>query len=199
MAGLTALRRKESHLAGAHLLNTETGEYNTSYLKRFFKGKTMAIINLVYREQGFYLKKGNPKNFKGINDLTRDDINFVNRQRGAGTRVLLDYLLEKENIKSSQISGYNKEEFTHIAAAAAVGRGSADTALGIRAAAEVMDVNFLAAEEEQYDIIIEESFLEDPRIEYLISLLNDKSLKRDIEKLGGYRTDKTGTIRIIEV
>ncbi|MFO7730695.1 MAG: substrate-binding domain-containing protein, partial [Spirochaetia bacterium] len=100
MAGLTALRRKESHLAGAHLLDAETGEYNTTYLKRFFKGKKMALINLVYREQGFYLKKGNPKNFQSINDLIREDINFVNRQRGAGTRVLLDYLLDKENIKN---------------------------------------------------------------------------------------------------
>lgn len=199
MAGLTALRRKESHLAGAHLLDTETGEYNTTYLKRFFKGKKMALINLVYREQGFYLKKGNPKKFQGIKDLTREDINFVNRQRGAGTRVLLDYLLDKENIDSSQISGYNKEEYTHIAAAAAVGRGSADTALGIRAAAEVMNVNFLAAAEEQYDIILEERFLEDPRIKYLISLLNDESLKKEIEKLGGYRTDGTGSVRIIEI
>ncbi|MFW6294766.1 MAG: molybdopterin biosynthesis protein [Halanaerobium sp.] len=199
MAGLTALRRKESHLAGAHLLDVETGEYNISYLKRFFKGKKMALINLVFREQGFYLKKGNPKNFKNINDLTREDINFVNRQRGAGTRVLLDYLLEKENIKSSQIAGYNKEEYTHIAAAAAVGRGSADAALGIRAAAEVMDVNFLAAAEEQYDIILEERFLEDSRVKYLLSLLNDNSLKKEIEDLGGYSTDKTGTIRIIEV
>lgn len=199
MAGLTSLRRGESQLAGAHLLDTDTGEYNISYLKRFFKGKKMALINLVYREQGLYLKKGNPKNIEGINDLTRDDINFVNRQRGAGTRVLFDYLLDKEGIDSSSISGYSKEEYTHIAAAAAVGRGNADAALGIRAAAEVMDVNFLAAAEEEYDIILEEKYLDDKRVKYLLNMLKDDSMKKEIEALGGYSTRDTGSIKILEL
>lgn len=199
MAGLTALRRGESHLAGAHLLDSESGEYNISYLKRFFKNKKIALINLVNREQGFYLKKGNPKNISSISDLKNKDINFVNRQRGAGTRVLFDYLLKEEGIDSTQINGYNKEEFTHIAAAAAVGRGSADAALGIRAAAEVIGVDFLSLTKESYDLILEAAMLDDPRIEYLIKLLREKEIKEQIKALGGYEVNASGSLKILEL
>ncbi len=199
MAGLTALRRDESHLAGAHLLDPETGEYNISYLKKFFKGQKLLLINLVYREQGLYLKKGNPKNIENINDLTQNNINYINRQRGAGTRVLFDFLLSKNEIKADQISGYEKEEYTHIAAAAAVGRGSADAALGIRAAAEVMDVDFLPLAEEKYDLIIKAENLNDPGISKLIELINKDEIKTEIENLGGYNCKETGKISKLQL
>jgi putative molybdopterin biosynthesis protein len=199
MAGLTALRRNESDLAGAHLLDPESGEYNISYLKRFFKGQKLLLVNLVYREQGLYLKKGNPKNIKSIKDLTKSNINYINRQRGAGTRVLFDFLLKENNIKAEEISGYQKEEYTHIAAAAAVGRGSADAALGIRAAAEVMDVDFLPLAEEKYDLIIKENRLDDPRINKLIELINQAEIKTEIEKLGGYNCQETGKITKLQL
>lgn len=199
MAGLTALKRGESHLAGAHLLDPETGEYNISYLKKFFKGQELLLVNLVYREQGLYLKKNNPKNIKDINDLSQNNINYINRQRGAGTRVLFDFLLAQNGIEAAQISGYEKEEYTHIAAAAAVGRGSADAALGIRAAAEVMDVDFLPLAEEKYDLIIKAENLADPRINKLIDLISTKELKAKIEKLGGYSCQETGKIRRIQL
>jgi len=199
MAGLTALRRGESHLAGAHLLDPETGEYNISHLKRFFKGEKLVVLNLVNREQGLYLKKENPKNIKEISDLTGREINYINRQRGAGTRVLFDYLLEQNNIVPAQIAGYEKEEFTHIAAAAAVGRGSADAALGIRAAAEVMEVDFLPLAEEKYDLIFREEILDDPRIQDLIELINREEIKNKIEKLGGYQCRNTGKIKTLEL
>ncbi|TDO78312.1 molybdopterin molybdochelatase [Halanaerobium saccharolyticum] len=199
MAGLTSLRRGESHLAGAHLLDPETGRYNISYLKRFFKGQKLVVLNLVHREQGLYLKKGNPKNINRIKDLTKKEINYINRQRGAGTRVLFDYLLSQNNIESAQIAGYEKEEFTHIAAAAAVGRGSADAALGIRAAAEVMDVDFLPLTEEKYDLIFKEDILVNPRIQNLIELINKEDIKDEIEKLGGYKCRDTGKIRILDL
>lgn len=199
MAGLTALRRGESHLAGAHLLDPESGEYNISYLKKFFKGQNLLLVNLVYREQGLYLKKGNPKNIEKINDLTQANINYINRQRGAGTRVLFDYLLSQKEIEANQISGYEKEEYTHIAAAAAVGRGSADAALGIRAAAEVMGVEFLPLAEEKYDLIIKEEDLDDPRINKLIELISENEIKSEIEKLGGYNCQETGKIRNLQL
>jgi putative molybdopterin biosynthesis protein len=199
MAGLTALRRGESQLAGAHLLDPETGEYNISHIKRFFKGEKMVILNLVHREQGLYLKPGNPKNIKGINDLTKKELNYINRQRGAGTRVLFDYLLAQNNIKPEQIAGYEKEEFTHIAAAAAVGRGSADAALGIRAAAEVMEVDFMPLAEERYDLIFREEFLDDPRIKNLIELISKEKIQNKIEKLGGYQCNDTGEIKILDL
>lgn len=199
MAGLTSLRRGESHLAGAHLLNPESGEYNISYLKRFFKGQKLALINLVYREQGFYLKKGNPKNIKEISDLLNNDLNYINRQRGAGTRVLFDYLLKENSINPAEIAGYDKEEYTHIAAAAAVGRGSADAALGIRAAAEIMDVDFLPLAEEKYDLILKAEYLEDQRIKQLIELISSEEIKNEIEKLGGYQTKDTGKVKILDL
>jgi putative molybdopterin biosynthesis protein len=199
MAGLTALRRGESHLAGAHLLDPETGKYNISHLKRFFKGEKLVVLNLVRREQGLYLKKGNPKNIKEINDLINEDINYINRQRGAGTRVLFDYLLARNNIAPAQIAGYEKEEFTHIAAAAAVGRGSADAALGIRAAAEVMEVDFMPLAEEKYDLIFKEEILDDPRIQNLIELIKQEEIKNEIEKLGGYQCRDTGKIEILDL
>jgi putative molybdopterin biosynthesis protein len=199
MAGLTALRRGESHLAGAHLLDPETGEYNISHLKRFFKGEKLVVLNLVRREQGLYLKKGNPKNIKEINDLINEDINYINRQRGAGTRVLFDYLLAQNNIVPAQIAGYEKEEFTHIAAAAAVGRGSADAALGIRAAAEVMEVDFMPLAEEKYDLIFREEILDDSRIQNLIELISQEEIKNEIEKLGGYQCRDTGKIKILDL
>ena len=199
MAGLTSLRRGESQLAGAHLLDPETGEYNISFLKRFFKGQKMVLLNLVHREQGLYLKKGNPKNIKEIKDLTGAEINYINRQRGAGTRVLFDYLLAENEIEPDQISGYEKEEFTHIAAAAAVGRGSADAALGIRAAAEVMEVDFLPLAEEKYDLIFREEILELPQIQSLIELINQDEIKTEIENLGGYQCRNTGKIKILDL
>jgi len=199
MAGLTALRRGESNLAGAHLLDPETGEYNMSYLKRFFKGQKLVLLNLVHREQGLYLKPGNPKKIKNINDLIKDDINYINRQRGAGTRVLFDYLLTQNEIDPAKITGYEKDEFTHIAAAAAVGRGSADAALGIRAAAEVMKVDFLPLVEEKYDLIFREEVLDDHRIQNLIGLINKEEIKNEIEKLGGYKCRDTGKIEILDL
>jgi len=199
MAGLTALRRGESQLAGAHLLDPETGEYNISHLQRFFKGEKLVVLNLVHREQGLYLKPGNPKKISGLQDLTGSEINYINRQRGAGTRVLFDYLLAENEIEPEQISGYEKEEFTHIAAAAAVGRGSADAALGIRAAAEVMEVDFLPLAEEKYDLIFREEILEQPQIQALIKLISQDQLKTEIEKLGGYQCRNTGEIKILDL
>jgi putative molybdopterin biosynthesis protein len=194
MAGLMALKRCECQLAGAHLLNPKDGEYNIDHIKRIFKEKDMALINLVYREQGFYVKKSNPKNIKSISDLIDNNISFINRQRGAGTRVLFDYLLDEKNISPDEINGYNQEEYTHIAAAVAVGQGSADVALGIESAANVVGVDFIPITEERYDLILAEKLLEDDRIKYLIETLRDSELQEKIRELGGYRTDDTGLI-----
>jgi putative molybdopterin biosynthesis protein len=197
MAGLMAIKRKETHLAGTHLFDEDTGEYNIPFLKRLLPGRDLALINLVYREQGLFIKPGNPKNIKGINDLCRDDIVFINRQRGAGTRVLLDYILKKEGIQAEDINGYEREEFTHIAAAAAVANGSADTALGIMAAARALDIDFLPLVQERYDLLIYQNMLEDERIKYLIDLICSMEFKSALKSLSGYNTEKSGEIIII--
>ena len=197
MAGLMALKRGECQLAGVHLLDPKTGDYNLSHVKRIFKEEKMALITLVERQQGFYVKRGNPKNINNIADLKSNDISFINRQRGAGTRVLFDYLLKEKGISPENINGYEQEEYTHIAAAIAVGRGSADAALGIEAAATAAEVDFIPITEERYDLILRKENLNDPRIEYLISLLKNNNIKEKIKELGGYKTKKTGEMSIL--
>jgi len=196
MAGLMALKRNECHLAGAHLLDAGTGTYNKVFVERILPGRKFAILNLVYRQQGLMVKKGNPFNLNKIEDLSREGLIFINRQSGAGTRVLLDYWLKKKDISSDTISGYEREEFTHIAAAAAVANGSADVALGIKAAAEAMDLDFIPLLEEKYDLIIPYKLMEDKRIKMIIDIINSKIFKEKVKALGGYRTDHSGELII---
>ena len=198
MGGIMALKRKEAHLAGAHLLDVETGDYNTSYIKQYLPGRKMVLINLVNRQQGLFVKKNNPKNVHSIQDLKREDITFMNRQRGAGTRVLLDYWLKKENIAPANIKGYEREEFTHIKAAAAVNNGSADTALGIKAAATALDLDFIPLMKECYDIILPVELLTDKRIEIIISAIKSQGFKNRVKKLGGYSTENSGEVKQVE-
>ena len=120
LGGLFALKRHEAHIAGTHLLDEETGEYNVSYIKKYVTGRSICLVNLVYRMQGLMVLPGNPKNVRGIEDLTRHDIEFINRQRGAGTRVLLDYHLKLKGISPDNIHGYEREGYTHTQVAAAV-------------------------------------------------------------------------------
>ncbi|MDI3548380.1 MAG: molybdopterin molybdotransferase [Halanaerobiales bacterium] len=194
MAGIMALKRGECHLAGAHLLDENSGEYNYPFLKRILPDRKLALVNLVYRQQGLMIKKGNPKNIKGIKDLIREDVIYINRQRGAGTRVLLDYWLKKEGILPGDIKGYGREEYTHISAAAAVAGGSADAALGIMAAARAMDLDFIPLVEERYDLVIPEELLNDWRFEYLIELIKSADFRQEAGDLGGYRLDRSGEI-----
>ncbi|RQD74043.1 MAG: molybdopterin biosynthesis protein, partial [Candidatus Syntrophonatronum acetioxidans] len=154
MGGLMALRRGETHLAGSHLLDEKTGEYNIPYIKRLLPAREVVLINLVYREQGLIFPPGNPKKITSLEDLARKDISFVNRQKGAGTRLLLDYHLQKMENNPQNIKGYEREEYSHLAVAAAVASGAADTGMGILAAAKALGLDFLPLAEERYDIII---------------------------------------------
>lgn len=194
MGGLLALKRKEAHLAGSHLLDEETGGYNISYIKRLLPDQKTAVVNLVFREQGLLVAKGNPKQIKGIADLVRDDVIYINRQRGAGTRVLLDYLLRREGISPADIRGYEREKYTHIEVAAAVVNGEADAALGVMAAAKAMDLDFIPIAEERYDLVMPAEMLEDERIKYLLEVLRSAEFRTDVERLGGYRTDMCGDV-----
>jgi putative molybdopterin biosynthesis protein len=197
LSGLVSLKRGECHLAGAHLLDPKSGEYNTAHIKKLLKGEDIVVINLVHREQGLMVKQDNPKNIKKISDLIREDVKYINRQRGSGTRVLLDYLLEKEDINQDEIQGYDQEELTHIGAAVQVSEGNADTALGIRAAAKAVGLAFIPMKKEKYDIILREKDLEDEKIQAIIDIINSDSFKERVNQLGGYDTKKSGTIKHI--
>ncbi|UCF57462.1 MAG: molybdopterin biosynthesis protein, partial [Deltaproteobacteria bacterium] len=157
LGGLMALRKGSCHMAGSHLLDTETGEYNLTYIKKYLRGIKVSVFHLVLRDQGLIVARGNPREIRGINDLTRDDISFVNRQPGSGTRVLLDHKLEQLGIKPEMIRGYDNEEFTHMAVAVDVLSGAADCGMGIFAAAKALNLDFISMEREQYDLIIPSS------------------------------------------
>jgi len=194
LGGLTAIKRGEAHCAGIHLLDMETGDYNISYIKRLLPGRDVVLVNLVYREQGLILAKGNPKNIRGLEDLTRPGISFINRQRGAGTRILLDYQLKKLGIDPDAIHGYEHEEYTHMAVAVAVKAGVADTGLGIKAAAQALGLDFICIAEERYDLCVPGEYWDTPYIQRLLAVITMPEFQTEVKKLGGYDLRDCGRI-----
>ncbi len=195
MGGLIAIKKGEAHVAGTHLIDEETGEYNVPFIKRILPEKKVLLVNLVYRLQGFIVLKGNPKNIQGVEDLTREDVKFINRQKGAGTRILLDKLLREKGISPERIQGYDREEYTHMGVAQAVASGMADVGLGIYAAAKALDLDFIPVVKERYDLLIPREFWETPSIQALMKILTeDKEFKEAVLSLGGYSVEDMGKI-----
>lgn len=194
LGGLMALGRGEAHLAGSHLLDEETGEYNLPYVKRLLADQGMVIVNLVFREQGLMVVKGNPKKIASLEDLPRPEVSFINRQRGAGTRVLLEYRMKQMGIDPSRIQGYERVAFTHLAVAAAVAGGSADAGLGIVAAARALDLDFVPLMKERYDLVIPRAYFDSPLLAPLLDILQQPSFKSEVEGLGGYDTSQMGQL-----
>jgi putative molybdopterin biosynthesis protein len=192
--GLIALRRSEAHLAGSHLLNPETGEYNISYIRQYMPNIPVKVVALVGRDQGLMVKRGNPKGIKSLHELTKPDVQFVNRQRGAGTRVLLDYHLSLMKIPPEHIVGYSQEEYTHLGVAAAIASGRADCGLGIAAAAQALDLEFIPLFQERYDLVIPKRFAEDDLLAPLFGLLTASRFKEAVAQLPGYDVSVMGTI-----
>lgn len=192
--GLIALRRGQAHLAGSHLLDTETGEYNISYIRQYMPKIPVKVVALVGREQGLLVRRGNPRGMKGLEDLKRPDVEFVNRQRGAGTRVLLDYHLNLLEIAPESIVGYSQEEYTHLAIAAAIASGRADCGLGIAAAAQALDLDFIPLFQERYDLVIPKLYAESQLLAPLFGLLTDRGFREAVSKLTGYDVSVMGTV-----
>ncbi len=192
LGGLMALKRGESHLGGTHLLDEETGEYNKSYVRRYFRDGGVRLISSVFRSQGLMVTKGNPLEIKSIADLAR--VNYVNRQKGSGTRILLDYLLKQNGLEPGQIKGYDREEITHTAVAAAVASGTADAGMGILAAAKIYDLDFIPLIWEQYDLLVSEKTLDHPEYIHLLEVLRSDAFAKRLEKLGGYRLNDPGEV-----
>lgn len=197
MGGVLSMKRGETHIAPIHLLDEETGEYNISYIKRYFPDKKMALIKGVKRLQGFIVQKGNPEGISDFKDLIKEGVTYANRQRGAGTRILLDYHLKLDNIDSNSVEGYTRELNTHMAVSAAVKTGSATTGLGIYSAAKAMDLDFVDITYEDYDFLVPYELLEDSRIVEFIKLLKSDVFQSRVDKLGGYKFENTGEIIII--
>lgn len=197
MGGILAMKRGECHLAPIHLLDEETGEYNISYVKKYFPNTKMALIKGVKRKQGFIVQKGNPKNIKDFKDLVREDVSYVNRQRGAGTRILLDYHLKLDNLNPEDIKGYSREMTTHMAVATAVKTGTATTGLGIYSAAKALDLDFIDITYEDYDFLVDYRMLENPMIQEFIKVLKSQEFQERVRSLGGYEFANTGDIVVI--
>lgn len=196
MGGLMAIKKRVCHLAGSHLLDTQDGSYNISYVRKYLPGIGVKLVNLVLRDQGLIVLPGNPKAISGIEDLGRKDITFINRQAGSGTRILLDFRLTQMGIDPSCVNGYENEEFTHMSVAVAVLSGAVDVALGIYAAAKALNLDFIPVVTEQYDLIIPEIFYESENIRILLETINSPEFKKRVQALGGYSTKKTGQIII---
>jgi putative molybdopterin biosynthesis protein len=189
-----AIRRNEAHLAGIHLLDEKDGSYNISYLRTHFPNGGVALIKGVKRIQGLMVAKGNPLGVKGISDLSREGLRYVNRQRGAGTRILLDFLLKREGVDSNGIYGYTREEPTHIAVATQIATGSADCGMGIYSAANSLKLDFLPICDEEYDFLIPSAFLENSLISQFLTILRGEEFKNACADMGGYDTTDTGRI-----
>ncbi|MCL2337765.1 MAG: molybdopterin biosynthesis protein [Firmicutes bacterium] len=194
LGGLSALKRGEAHCAGTHLLDEETGDYNISYIKRLLSDRPVVLVNLVYREQGFIVAPGNPLGINGVEDLRAKNIPFVNRQRGAGTRILFDFKLKQQGISPDEINGYERDEYTHMAVAAAVASGSAGAGMGIRAAALALGLDFVPVVEERYDLCIPVEFYDTPYISRVLAVIAEPAFQAEVRALGGYDLRDCGRI-----
>ncbi len=192
--GLVALKRGEAHLAGSHLLDTETGDYNLSSIRQYLPGVAVKVVTLVGRQQGLIVLKGNPKGIRSLEDLVQPEVTFINRQRGAGTRVLLDYQLVLLGLDSRSIHGYNQEEYTHLAVAAAVASGRADCGLGIAAAAQALDLDFVPLFQERYDLVIPSQYYADQLLAPLLDLLHEPAFRQAVAGLPGYDVSPMGEL-----
>ncbi|HEX6768502.1 MAG TPA: molybdopterin biosynthesis protein [Candidatus Binatia bacterium] len=194
LGGLLALQRGETHIAGAHLLDPDSGVYNIPDIQRAIPQVPLVLLHLARREQGILVTRGNPKSIHGLPDLARGGIRFVNRQPGSGTRVLLEYELKKLGLDSAAIAGYEREEFTHMAVGVAVASGLADAGLGVRAAAQALALDFIPIASEQYDLLIERRFFESTRGEELLATICSDRFRAAVSALGGYDTAKAGAV-----
>lgn len=195
MGGIMAVRRRETHVAGIHLLDEESGTYNEPFVRRYFPDGGVRLVECVGRMQGLMVAKGNPKQITGIGSLTDSGIRYVNRQKGSGTRILMDYLCRKEGIDTASVYGYEREEFTHTSVAAQIASDSADAGMGIYSAAKMYDLSFIPICTEQYDLLIPDSAWDTPLVQEMIRILKSRVFAEKLEELGGYTLQTPGEVR----
>lgn len=194
LAGLMALEYREADIAGAHLMDNESGEFNIPFIKRLMPNEVVVVINLVQRVQGLMLAPGNPKHITGIGDLKSPEITFVNRQKGSGTRILLDTQLLSLGIAANDVRGYEKEQKTHVAIATTVAQGEADAGLGAESAAIAAGLDFIPLTKERYDLVILQETLKRPQLKRVVEVVRDESFQKMLRSLSGYDLSETGTM-----
>lgn len=194
MGGIMAIRRGEAHVAGCHLLDTETGVYNKAFMKKYFPKGDVRLVRCVGRQQGLMVQHGNPLKIEKFADVAREGIRYVNRQKGSGTRILTDYLCKKENLDASAIYGYDREELTHTSVAAQIVSGSADAGMGIYSAAKLYDLDFIPICIEEYDLLIPEHAWDTPMVQQMLATMKSETFREKILALGGYTVENPGEI-----
>lgn len=194
MGGVMAVRRGEAHAAGCHLLDTETGKYNTAFVKKYFPKGGVKLVSCVGRQQGLMVAPGNPLGIEKFSDITKENLRYVNRQKGSGTRILTDYLCKQENIDTDAIYGYDREELTHNSVAVQIASGSADAGMGIYSAAQLYGLDFIPICIEEYDLLIPEMCWQTPQVQQLIATLKSQAFKEKILAMGGYTLDQPGEV-----
>ena len=192
--GLAALRRNNAHAAGCHLIDPATGTYNVVDVRRILPGRDVLLVTFAHRQQGLMVAPGNPHGIRSFEDLLRDDVVLVNRQRGSGTRMLLDYELTRRGFGGAAIGGYDRELYTHVAVAAEVASGGADAGLGVLAAARALNLDFIPLLEERYDLVIPREHYESPVLRPVLEVLRDPAFARQVEAMGGYDAARMGQI-----
>lgn len=192
--GLEALNTGVTEIAFSHLLDPQTGDYNTPYLKKYYPDHQPVVVNLFYREIGFLSKKSTSSNFKGWESLTNKGTRFVNRQSGSGIRILLDYELKNRGITSSDISGYDNEVYTHFEVGLSLISGEADVGIASAAVARILDLNFHPLISERFDMIMDKNTFFKPTIQAFIETLQSNQFKERVEKIGNYNFKDAGRI-----
>ena len=194
MGGIMAIRRGEAHAAGCHLLDTATGGYNISFIKKYFPKGGVKLVRCVGRQQGLMVAKGNPLHIEKFADIAREGLRYVNRQKGSGTRILTDYLCQQDQLDVDAIYGYDREELTHNSVAVQIASGSADAGMGIYSAAKLYDLDFIPICIEEYDLLIPDHAWDTPQVQQLIATLKSDAFKEKILALGGYTVENPGEI-----
>ncbi len=192
MGGIAAIGRGQAHLAGVHLFDPDTKEYNQSYIRKMLPDKKTHLVNLTYRMQGWIVPRGNPEGINRIEDLAEKKLAFINRQKGAGTRILFDHLLQEAGLSAKDIYGYEREEHTHLNIAAAVAAGTARVGLGILPAAKAFDLDFVPLIEERYDLLLSDSFYTSKEANLLLDIITDPLFQKQVEDMGGYSMRDAG-------
>ncbi|OPZ73809.1 MAG: PBP superfamily domain protein [Firmicutes bacterium ADurb.Bin456] len=194
-SGLIALYQGKAHMTAVHLWAGERNLYNIPYVRRLLPGIPTLIVHLAQRMQGFYVAPGNPKGIKSWEDLTRPGVRFINREKGCGTRVLLDEQIRRLGLDSRQINGYEDEEFSHFAVASTVARGKADAGLGNeKTALQVRKIDFVPLQKERYELVMKKEDMNKPYFQAVLEILQSPGFKTELEGLGDYDLSETGTI-----
>lgn len=197
-AAIDALQRGEVHIAGVHVVDALSGESNLPYLRRHLKGDDYLVVTFAVWEEGLLVAPGNPKSIRSVDDLGRPDIRLVNREEGAGARLLLDQRLVAAGIATGNVAGYETHARSHFQIARTIAEGHADVGVGVSAAAQLFGLEFLPLQQARYDLVVPKSHLNDhPSIETFLNILVSRPFRTEIDALGGYDMSQTGKIHTL--